>query len=196
MPKILLIDHYDSFTYLLGQYFQALGAEVITINSDVINSEKAEAMKPDALVFSPGPGSVDNAKDVGHSFALFSHFRGRIPILGVCLGHQLIAKALGGQIMRTAPIHGKSKDIFIQSNSLLFYGLPSQMKVMRYHSLLVNQENFPSVLTTTALTKDGLIMAYESKKERLFGVQFHPESLGTPHGLQIIRNFLQQVNPL
>ena len=193
MPRLLLIDNYDSFTYNLVQYFQQLGTEVIVKRNDEITVAEAQDLSPDYLVFSPGPGTCEVAEDIGVSEALFHTFRSQIPILGVCLGHQLMGKIFGGTIKRVEPAHGKRYPIRVtKTDSLLFQNLPEVFEVMRYHSLVV--DSFQD-LETTAVTDDDaqLIMALEKADEMIYGVQFHPESIGTPHGMQILENFLAVV---
>jgi len=196
MKKVLIIDHYDSFTYNLVQCFQEIGRgtgrdlSVQVKKCDEIDVPMAQDLAPDYLVFSPGPGSVYEAKDIGNSEDILKHFIGRIPILGVCLGHQLIGKLYGGKITTVEPCHGKSWPIKIIKNSALFKDLPKTFEVMRYHSQIVADDT--KGLTTTAITSDdsAQIMALEDVERRLYGVQFHPESIGTPYGLKILENFL------
>ncbi len=194
MKKLLLIDNYDSFTYNLVQYFQQLGCEVFVHRNDEISTEKALELNPDYLVFSPGPGTVENVKDIGNGEELFKVFRGKIPILGVCLGHQLIGKIFGGKIEKVAPVHGKRWLMkILKTEGGLFDGMPVTIKGMRYHSMVVKKENFPVELTITAQTQDdeGLVMACEKADEKIFGLQFHPESIGTKTGMEILENFLK-----
>ncbi len=190
--KLLLIDNYDSFTYNLVQYFQELGVEVTVKRNDEINIEQADAMKPDFLVFSPGPGTVENPKDIGVGKELFNHFRGKIPVLGVCLGHQMIGKIFGGKIEKVTPQHGKRWPIKVLARDGLFQEFPERFEGMRYHSMVVSKESFPQSLTVTALTDDdeALIMAFEKLDEQIYGVQFHPESIGTKSGMEMLRNFI------
>jgi anthranilate synthase component 2 len=196
--KLLLIDNYDSFTYNLVQYFQELGVEVIVKRNDQITAAAAKNLAPDYLVFSPGPGTCEVASDIGVSEDLFHVFRGVIPILGVCLGHQLMGKIFGGQIKRVAPAHGKRYPIKVTDKAaVLFQNLPATIEVMRYHSLVVDFTQYLAThdtvpLTITALTadEDRLIMAMEKPTEKLYGVQFHPESIGTPSGKIMLQNFL------
>lgn len=198
MKKLLLIDNYDSFTYNLVQYFQEIGVEVIVKRNDQITVSEAENMNPDYLVFSPGPGTCEVKADIGISEELFHFFRGKIPMLGVCLGHQLMGKIFGGAIKRVEPAHGKRYPIqVLDKNAVLFQNLPETIEVMRYHSLVVDfteylDLNDTTPLTITARTADDekRIMAMEKPDEKLFGVQFHPESIGTPSGKIILQNFL------
>jgi anthranilate synthase component 2 len=201
MKKLLLIDNYDSFTYNLVQYFQELGVEVIVKRNDKITLEDAKNLAPDYLVFSPGPGTCEVQSDIGVSEELFHVFRGKIPILGVCLGHQLMGKIFGGQIKRVAPAHGKRYPMnVIYKAAVLFQYLPNQIEVMRYHSLVVDfteylktSSNTPLNITAETADEDRLIMAMEKRDEKLFGVQFHPESIGTPSGKIMLQNFLDVI---
>ena len=192
--KILLIDNYDSFTFNLVQYFQILGARVVVRRNDEISADAAEKLAPNFLVFSPGPGSVEIPADIGASAEIFEKFRGKIPILGVCLGHQLIGKIFGGKIKKVPPVHGKRWPIKILNHNSIFKNLEKKIRGMRYHSMIVARENFPSNLKITAETDDAdkFVMAAENLREKIFGIQFHPESIGTPVGIEILRNFLAQ----
>lgn len=190
--KLLLIDNYDSFTYNLVQYFQELGVEVIIKRNDKITVSEAEALNLDYLVFSPGPGTVDNPDDVGIGPELFEIFKGKIPILGVCLGHQMIGKFFGGEIIKVKPQHGKRWKMKVLRKEGLFKNFPGEFEGMRYHSMVVDRSSFPANLQITAETADDekLIMAFENQDEKIFGVQFHPESVGTRTGMDILKNFL------
>lgn len=189
---ILLIDNYDSFTYNLSQYFQQLGARVTVRRNDEITAEEAGGLNPDYLVISPGPGTADNPKDVGQCENLIESFRGKIPVLGVCLGHQLIGKMLGGRIEKVRPQHGKRWEMAITQQSELLQGFETTFQAMRYHSMIVARESLPANISVTAETADHdrFVMAFEKPSEKLYGVQFHPESIGTPQGLSILKNFL------
>lgn len=190
MKRLLLIDNYDSFTYNLVQYFQELGVEVIVKRNDEVTVTEAKEIHPDYLVFSPGPGTCVIKTDIGISEELFHEFRGQIPMLGVCLGHQMIGHIFGGEITRVEPAHGKRYPIQItKPDSKLFQGLPNIFEVMRYHSLVV--KNFND-LEISAVSNDDekLVMALEKPDEKIYGVQFHPESIGTPNGKKILENFL------
>ncbi len=191
--KLLLIDNYDSFTYNLVQYFQELGVEVIVKRNDEITIQEAQELNPDFLVFSPGPGTVENSKDIGIGIDLFDAFRGKIPILGVCLGHQMIGKIFGGKIRKVIPQHGKRWHMKVLSKTGIFSNFEDQFEGMRYHSMIVDREAFPETLKITAETddKDQFIMAFEKTDERIFGVQFHPESIGTKTGIKMLENFLK-----
>ncbi len=199
MKKLLLIDNYDSFTYNLVQYFQELGLMVTVKRNDAITVAEAEALSPDFLVFSPGPGTVDNPDDIGIGPALFGKFRGKIPILGVCLGQQMIGKLFGGHIAKVKPEHGKRWSIKVLDKQGLFKNFEDTFEGMRYHSMVVSHEDQALLekkgLKITAKTNDAdeLIMAFESLSEKIFGVQFHPESVGTKKGLSILKNFIDSI---
>ena len=189
---MLLIDNYDSFTYNLVQYFQQLGVAVTVKRNDEITLEAAIKMAPDYLVFSPGPGTVENPDDIGVGPEVLEHFRGKIPILGVCLGHQMIGHIFGGTIDKVRPQHGKRWSIRVLDKSNLFKNFPDTFEGMRYHSMVIKRENFPAELTIIAETDDqeSFVMALAKPDEQLYGVQFHPESIGTPEGLKILENFI------
>lgn len=192
---ILLIDNYDSFTWNLVQYFGALGQQVVVHRHDAITLDGIEALAPDQLVISPGPGNPDQA---GISMAAIRHFAGRLPILGVCLGHQAIAQAFGARVVRAAKVmHGKTS--LIQHNGAgLFCGLPDPLQVTRYHSLIVDEAGLPDCLQVTARTladdqqAGGDIMALRHRDWPLAGVQFHPESILSEQGLALLDNFVRQ----
>jgi len=184
---IIMIDNYDSFTYNLVQYLSELD-EVITLRNDQTNLEQIQSMKPDHIVISPGPGKPAEA---GISKEVIMSFYGRIPILGVCLGHQSIGEAFGGKIVRASePFHGKVSLIHHQNRGIL-KGLPEPFSATRYHSLVVEESSIPEALEITARTEDGTIMAMEHRDLPLFGVQFHPESILTEHGMVLLKNFQQ-----
>ena len=197
--RVLMLDNYDSFTYNLVQYFGELGAEVITARNDEITLAEMEAIGADRLVISPGPCSPSEA---GISVAAIQHFMGKLPILGVCLGHQAIGAALGGNIIRAqVQMHGKTSvitttDQGVQNSDVrtVFAGLPKQFTVNRYHSLAIERATCPPELEITAWTDDGEIMGVRHKalphKARMEGVQFHPESILTEHGHAMLKNFL------
>lgn len=194
--KLLLIDNYDSFTYNLVQYFQQLGLMVVVKRNDEITVDQAGEIKPDFLVFSPGPGTVENPKDIGNGEVLMQHFRGKIPILGVCLGHQLLGKIFGGKIKKVLPQHGKRWPIKVLDKSGLFKNFDDEFTGMRYHSMIVSvpiEKGDLGDLKITAETndQDRYIMAFEKPDEKLYSVQFHPESIGTPDGINILKNFLE-----
>ena len=187
--KLLMIDNYDSFTYNIVQYFSELGAEVEVFRNDEITVEQIGAKKPDRLVVSPGPCSPLEA---GISVAAIQHFAGKLPILGVCLGHQAIGAAFGGNIIRAqALMHGKTS-VITTTQQGVFAGLPQQFTVNRYHSLAIEKSSIPDVLEVTAWTEDGEIMGVRHKTLAIEGVQFHPESILTEHGHAMLKNFLAQ----
>jgi anthranilate synthase/aminodeoxychorismate synthase-like glutamine amidotransferase len=186
---ILLLDNYDSFVYNLDRYLQRLGHSTLVLRSDSIGCDGVARIEPTAIIISPGPKDPDHA---GCSMEVVRRFADRIPILGVCLGHQAIGQALGGQIVRAkAPMHGKASTIHHTSDRLLA-GLPENFKVGRYHSLVIAPESLPPCLAATAWADDGTIMAIEHRDHPVFGVQFHPESILTEHGYRILSNFLAQ----
>jgi anthranilate synthase/phosphoribosyltransferase len=184
---ILLIDNYDSFTYNLLQYLEELGRDVVVRRNDAIDADGVRAMAPEALVISPGPGDPDGA---GVCLSLVREFAGKLPILGVCLGHQCIARAFGGRIVRAAaPQHGKTCAI-VHDGRTLFSGLDSPMEVGRYHSLVVDPGSLPECLEVSARSPSGEIMGLRHRTMRIEGVQFHPESILTPGGRRLLHNFL------
>ncbi|MGE0877694.1 MAG: aminodeoxychorismate/anthranilate synthase component II [Acidimicrobiia bacterium] len=186
-PRVLVIDNYDSFTYNLVQYFGELGARPIVHRNDAIDLAGIEAAEVDALVISPGPGYP---KDAGISMEAIRHFTGRLPVLGVCLGHQAIGEAFGGRIVRAPELmHGKTSWIE-HRNAGLFAGLPSPIEATRYHSLVIERSSLPGVLEITAETADGVIMGVRHREHPTEGVQFHPESILTTSGHDLLRNFL------
>ncbi|MDB5898585.1 MAG: aminodeoxychorismate/anthranilate synthase component [Ramlibacter sp.] len=187
--KLLMVDNYDSFTYNLVQYFGELGAEVEVFRNDEISVADIAARGPDRLVISPGPCSPAQA---GISVAAIQHFAGKLPILGVCLGHQAIGAALGGRIVRAQRLmHGKTSEITTTREGV-FSGLPEQFTVNRYHSLAIEKDSCPADLKVTAWTQDGEIMGVRHKELAIEGVQFHPESILTEHGHALLKNFLEQ----
>ena len=185
--RLLLIDNYDSFTYHLVQAFLVLGAEVLVYRNDSLDLAAADALRPTHLCISPGPGTP---KDAGTSIAMIKHFSGRIPVLGVCLGHQSITEAFGGTVVRNFRLmHGKTS-LITHNNFGVFAGLPQPLEVGRYHSLVADQDSFPSILEVTARTAEGEIMGLRHSTLMVEGVQFHPESILTPAGPQLLANFL------
>lgn len=185
---LLLIDNYDSFTYNLAQYFGELGAAVQVVRNDQISIAEIAELAPQSIVISPGPCTPNEA---GISLAVVTQFAGKIPILGVCLGHQAIGQACGGKVVRAAQVmHGKTSQIFHDSQGI-FANIPNPMQATRYHSLLVEAESLPSTLQVTAKTESGEIMALQHREWPVYGVQFHPESILTPHGKALLGNFLQ-----
>ena len=186
--KLLMIDNYDSFTYNIVQYFGELGADIEVFRNDEISLAGIAQRNPDRLVISPGPCSPAEA---GISVAAIQHFAGKLPILGVCLGHQSIAAAFGGKIIRAQELmHGKTS--VIQTNQMgVFKNLPDKFTVNRYHSLAIERSTCPSDLQVTAWTEDGEIMGVRHKHMSIEGVQFHPESILTEHGHAMLKNFLE-----
>lgn len=185
---LLMIDNYDSFTFNLVQYFGELGEDVRVVRNDEIDLAGIEAMKPDRLVLSPGPCTPAEA---GICVPAIRHFAGRLPILGVCLGHQSIGAALGGTVVRAKTLmHGKTSEIETDGRGV-FRGLPGRFTVIRYHSLAVQRESLPKELVVTATSDDGEIMGLRHAELPIEGVQFHPESILTEHGHAMLRNFLE-----
>ena len=185
--RLLLIDNYDSFTYNLVQAFLILGARVDVYRNDVLTVEAALALHPTHLVISPGPGRPE---DAGNSLAMIGAFAGKIPVLGVCLGHQSIVQHFGGEIVGAAALmHGKTS-VVQHDGATIYRGLPNPFEVGRYHSLAANREKMPADLVVTARTTDGEIMGVRHRKLAVEGVQFHPESVLTPEGPHLLRNFL------
>ena len=186
--KVLMIDNYDSFTYNLYQYLGELGADVKVFRNDEITLAKIKSLKPDKIVISPGPCTP---KEAGISNEVILEFSGKLPILGVCLGHQCLGHTFGGKVVRAKKImHGKTSEIF-HSKDPLFKGLTNPFTATRYHSLLVENKSLPKVLEVIAWTKDKEIMGLKHKKHATWGVQFHPESILTKEGKQLLKNFLK-----
>jgi anthranilate synthase/aminodeoxychorismate synthase-like glutamine amidotransferase len=184
---ILVIDNYDSFTYNLVQYLGELGEDVVVRRNDEISLAEIEANLPNGMVISPGPGCPD---DAGISLDLITRFAGRVPILGVCLGHQAIGQAFGGRVTRASTVvHGKDSEVFHDGHTI-FRDLESPFKAGRYHSLVVQRESLPSCLEVSAQTGDGVIMGLRHRQQKVEGVQFHPESILTPEGKKLLANFL------
>jgi len=187
-PKLLLIDNYDSFTYNLVQAFLVLGAEVEVHRNDVIGVDEALALHPTHLVISPGPGTP---LDAGISMQMIRAFSGRIPIFGVCLGHQSLVEVFGGKVVRAARLmHGKVSPV-IHDGRGVFGGVPQDFQAGRYHSLIAEPESIPPVLEVTARTAQGEIMGVRHRSLPIEGVQFHPESVLTPDGPALMSNFLK-----
>ncbi len=185
---LLMIDNYDSFTYNLVQYFGELGEEVVVYRNDAIDIAAIETLKPDKLVISPGPCDPDHA---GISVEVVRSFSGRIPLLGVCLGHQAIGRAFGGKIIRASELmHGKTSPVY-HLNTDLFNGLPNPIEATRYHSLVVDKQSLPPELVVTAHTQDGTIMGLAHATLPVWGVQFHPESIISQAGHELLQNFLK-----
>jgi para-aminobenzoate synthetase component II len=185
---ILVIDNFDSFTFNLVQYIQEIGEEVIVLRNDQVSLKEITDMNPDYILISPGPGNPDTA---GICLDVVKNFYQEIPILGVCLGHQIIAQAFGGIVKKAAkPMHGKTSLIDHDQNEI-FQEIPSPLPVTRYHSLVVDESTFPNCLEISARTADGEIMAIRHKKFKVEGVQFHPESILTESGMRMVRNFFK-----
>ncbi|CAG7649905.1 Aminodeoxychorismate/anthranilate synthase component 2 [Paenibacillus solanacearum] len=186
---ILVIDNYDSFTYNLVQYLGELGEQIEVRRNDEIDLAGIEALKPDHILISPGPCTPNEA---GISLSLIEHFKGKVPILGVCLGHQSIGQVFGGDVIRAERLmHGKTSQIF-HDGKTVFKDLPSPFTATRYHSLIVKRETLPDCLEISAETAEGEIMGLRHKHYPIEGVQFHPESIITDHGHQMLRNFLRE----
>ncbi len=186
--KILMIDNYDSFTYNLVQYLGELGQELLVYRNDKITLEQIKRLKPHRIVISPGPGSP---KDAGVSRQVIEQLGSKIPLLGVCLGHQCIGEVFGGVVERNWRLmHGKTSMIHHNKQGV-FRGLPDPFEATRYHSLVVRRKGFPSVLEITAETKEKEIMGLRHKTYPIHGVQFHPESILTKSGMQLLKNFLK-----
>jgi anthranilate synthase component II len=184
---ILLLDNYDSFVFILDRYLQQLGQSTLVVRSDAITVDVIERSNFEAIVISPGPKAPDQA---GCSLEVVRRLHSRIPILGVCLGHQCIVQALGGKIIRSPrPRHGTASMI-THNGSRLFVGLPASFAVARYHSLMANPESMPSCLSVTSTSEDDVIMSVEHTTLPIFGVQFHPESILTQFGHALVKNFL------
>ena len=185
---ILVVDNYDSFTYNLVQYLGELGEEIVVRRNNRITSDEVRALRPDQILISPGPGTPDQA---GISLELISHFSGHVPILGVCLGHQVIAQAFGGYVGRAPElVHGKASEI-CHDGRTIFEGLEHRFKAGRYHSLIVERESLPPCLEVSAVTPEGLIMGLRHRELKVEGVQFHPESILTTGGKKLLANFLK-----
>ena len=185
---ILVIDNYDSFTYNLVQYLGELGGDVLVRRNDEMTLDQIESSLPSRILISPGPG---RPADAGISAELIRRFSGRVPILGVCLGHQAIGEVFGGRVVRASTVvHGKASEIKHDGTSI-FKGLHSPFKAGRYHSLVVERESLPACLEISAETNDGVIMGLRHREKKIEGVQFHPESILTPAGKMLLANFLK-----
>lgn len=189
---IVMIDNYDSFTYNLVQYFGQLGAEMRVVRNDQTTVEQIEQWQPAGIVISPGPGRPDSA---GISMEVVRHFSGKLPILGVCLGHQTIGKVFGGKVVSAQKLmHGKTS--LVQADGqMIFKGIDKPFQAMRYHSLAVAKEGLPDCLVITAESEDGEIMGLRHKEHLTEGIQFHPESIMTKIGKRLLRNFLNITQP-
>ncbi len=190
MGTILMIDNYDSFTYNLVQYLGELGADLKVVRNDALDVPGVRALKPAAVVISPGPCTP---REAGVSVAVIREMAGEVPILGVCLGHQCIGEAFGARVVRAWRLmHGKTSPVF-HDGKTLFEGLPNPFEAMRYHSLVVEPESIPSCLEVSAHTAEGEVMGLRHREHFVEGVQFHPESIGTGDGKALLRNFLRRV---
>ena len=186
---LVMIDNYDSFTYNLVQYFGELGEDVRTFRNDEITIDEIEQLKPSRICISPGPCTPSEA---GISVPVLKHFAGKLPILGVCLGHQSIGAAFGGKVIRAQQVmHGKTSPI-AHTGAGVFKNLPSPYTIIRYHSLAIARDSLPDCLEVTAWTDDGEIMGVRHKQFQIEGVQFHPESILSEHGHALLQNFLNQ----
>ena len=184
--SILLLDNYDSFTYNLLHYLGELGKDVVVKRNDAISVEGVLAMKPEGIVISPGPGTPDES---GICLALIKEASGKVPLLGVCLGHQAIGQVFGGKVVRAPkPMHGKISAVHHKGQGM-FAKLPDPFNATRYHSLIVEKSSLPDSLVITAETDDGIIMGLQHKQYNLHGVQFHPESIASEHGHALLKNF-------
>lgn len=185
---ILLIDNYDSFVHNLARYFVRLGQETLVVRNDAIGTAAIERLKPAAIVLSPGPCTPTQA---GCSLEVVRTLAGRIPMLGVCLGHQTIGEALGGRVVRAdEPMHGRASEI-VHNGRGIFAGLPHPLTVGRYHSLVVEESSLPSEMEVTSRTLDGVVMAIAHRRWPVIGVQFHPESILTDRGYELLAGFLR-----
>jgi anthranilate synthase/aminodeoxychorismate synthase-like glutamine amidotransferase len=189
-PRVVVVDNYDSFTYNLVQYLGELGAEPIVHRHDAVTVDEVEALEPDAILISPGPGRPE---DAGISMAVIERLGPRIPLFGVCLGHQCIGEVFGGKVVRAARVmHGKTSQVRHHGVGVMA-GLPDPFEATRYHSLIVERESLPDVLEVTAETEDGVIMGLRHRQLPIEGVQFHPESILTSVGKELLTNFLGTV---
>lgn len=186
---ILVIDNYDSFTYNLVQYLGEMNVDLKVVRNDKITIDEIQMLKPQAIVISPGPCTP---KEAGVSVPLIKELYKEIPILGVCLGHQSIGEAFGGEVVKAPTVvHGKTSEI-IHNGKGIFKSIPNKFRATRYHSLVIKPETLPEVLEVTATTDDGVIMGVQHKQYPIFGVQFHPESIATEHGKVLLRNFVEK----
>lgn len=184
---IILIDNYDSFSYNLYQLAGSLYPDIRVVRNDAYTAEELESMNPEAILISPGPGRPE---DAGVSIDAIRHFAGKVPILGVCLGHQAICKCFGATVSYAKElVHGKAYDVTLDTESPLFHNMPKTIRAARYHSLAAVESTMPECLRITARTKDGEIMAVEHRDYPIYGLQFHPESIMTPEGHKILENF-------
>lgn len=187
---ILMIDNYDSFTYNIVQYLREMNADLNVVRNDALTADEVAALNPKAIIISPGPGNPDEA---GVSLELIKRFSGKLPVLGVCLGHQSIGQAFGGKVIRAKRLmHGKVSEVTGDGKGL-FAGIERPFKAMRYHSLAIEMESLPADLIVTATSEDGEIMGIRHVSHQTEGIQFHPESIMTPLGKKMLKNFLNSV---
>jgi anthranilate synthase component 2 len=187
---ILLIDNYDSFSYNLYQFIGSITEDIKVIRNDEMTVKEIEELNPSRIVLSPGPGRPENA---GVIVDVIKELKGKIPILGVCLGHQAISMAFGATVTYAPQLmHGKQSEVTIDTTDKLFKGLPEKIKVARYHSLIADAATIPDCLKVTAVTKNNEVMAVSHKEYPVYGVQFHPESIMTPEGMTILKNFIKE----
>lgn len=185
---LLVIDNYDSFVFNLVQYLGKLGAQMEIVRNDKVSIEDVDRMKPEKIVISPGPGTPESA---GICVELIKHFAGKVPILGVCLGHQCIGKAFGAKVvLAKVPMHGKTS-VITHAGTGILTSIPQDLTVARYHSLVIEKESMPDHLVVTAFSEDGSVMAIQHSRHPIFGVQFHPESIASLYGMEVLQNFLQ-----
>ena len=188
---IVMIDNYDSFVYNLYQLIGSIRSDIEVYRNDKITVADIEAMKPEAIVISPGPGRPENA---GNCMEIVQAFAGKIPILGVCLGHQIISTVYGGTVSYAKELmHGKTSEIETTADSILFQNMEEPVQVARYHSLAAVRDTLPETLKVTAWTADDEVMAVEDAEKEVYGIQFHPESVMTPQGRQMVQNFLNRI---
>lgn len=187
---ILMIDNYDSFTYNIVQYCQELGADIMVVRNDQITIEEIEKLKPEKIIISPGPSTPD---DAGITLEVIAHFKDKLPILGICLGHQSIGQAFGAKVVRAANLmHGKTSIVHKDKESKIFNDVPQEFKATRYHSLVLEKNDLPQDIVVTAHSNDdNEIMGIEIKNRQIYGVQFHPESIMSEYGYKILDNFLK-----
>ncbi len=186
---IIIIDNYDSFTYNLYQYVGEMNPDIEVYRNDRLTVDEIMRKNPSHVIISPGPGFP---KDAGVSKELVARIGKSVPVLGVCLGHQAIGEVYGGEVVHARELmHGKASEVFVENDCELFTGLPSKIRVGRYHSLIVRKEKLPDELKITAKTADGEIMGLQHREYPVYGIQFHPESIMTPMGKDILRNFLR-----
>ena len=188
--KLVLIDNYDSFSYNLYQMLGALGAELTVLRNDAKTPGEIEMMHPDGIILSPGPGRPE---DAGCCVAVVRTLGEKLPILGVCLGHQAICEVFGAEIVHAKKLmHGKKSDIFVDTDCKIFHGLPQAVQGARYHSLIADADTIPDELIVTAKDEIGEVMAVKHRDYEIYGLQFHPESILTTHGMEMIKNFLER----